>query len=133
MASLVVSARKRSRTRSTRSTPGTVRSAVTNAAITESGDSRFAESAFRLTNRVGESQMNRVESRKAAATRASAAQAVSSAARTHVAPALGSREATPGYGATPWSEVSATITRDESRILYSESKNAPRYRSSRRI
>ena len=38
-----------------------------------------------------------------------------------------------GYGATPWSDVNAKTIRVESRILYSESMNMPRYLSSRRI
>ena len=101
MASLVVSAFTRSRIRSTRSTPGTFRSAATNAAMTESGLSLAAVSAPRSTNRKGVSQMKRVESFSAAAVRASAAHAVSRAARTNPAPALGSFDLTPGYGATP--------------------------------
>ena len=126
------SARARSRTRSTRATPGTLFMASTNARMTESGDNRFLERADLFTRSNGVSQMNCVVSPKAAATRVSIVQAVSSAARAYPAFVFGSRDLTPGYGATPWSAVRATITRDESRTLYSESKNAPRYRSSRR-
>ena len=132
-ASRDVSARARSLTQSTRPTPGSLRMSFASASRIESGLRPTFVTASRLIVTMPFEEPDAKCCRRP--WRGSARSRRSPVERHRSARAVVcSRSArSSGYGATPWSAVSANTMRDESRILYNESINMPRYLSRRTI